>query len=201
MVSQILSLAGQSSKFTSRGVSSSNLPGWPIRLPKAVFGEARCHTLMFNTVSGSRSSGRSQPLYAHPLKLDLGIRAAAAPTAAGMTAAVLRAQLLSQGRLRQLAVLGEHATVVVVGTSTEEVAKSQGQVGCAHTGRCMNSVLYALRPTSYKQGRINAWSFPFQIIFRVVTWFHRSSKGDQWGLHILFWFLGGWAYYYKSTDF
>jgi len=61
---------------------------------------------------------------------------------------MLRAQPLPQGRLRQSAVLGEQMTVIAV--------KSRGQVGCGNTGKCMNSGLYALRSSSYKNGRINA---------------------------------------------
>ena len=79
--------------------------------------------------------------------MDLNPRAAAAASiAAGMTGATLRVQTFSQGRLRQLAMLGEQAVVVVVGMST-----SQGQVGCANVGRCRNAVLQAMRSASYKK--------------------------------------------------
>ena len=110
---------------------------------------------MFNAVSGSRSRGRSEHLYAHPLEWTW-TRTAAAPRVAGVTITMLRAQPSPQGRLRQSAVLGEQRTVIVVGVSTEEVVKSQGQVGCTNTRKCTNSGLYALRSSSYKKGRINA---------------------------------------------
>lgn len=56
------------------------------------------------------------------------------PTAAGVKATMLRAQPFPQGRLRELAVLGEQEIMVVLGMSIEEVANPQGQVGLCKYG-------------------------------------------------------------------
>ena len=85
-----------------------------------MFGEARSHALVLNSISGPRSRWRRQHLYAHALRLTPAL---GAPQQKIWQPHPLSPALTS-GEAETVAVL-EQATMVVVGMSTEE---GQGEV-------------------------------------------------------------------------